>query len=168
MMKNKILDLIKSGEVELAFLLAESQNYNVINIYKYYNNIVLFQAKYTTVFTPLVDDDEYIKKRIQEVIKVTYLRLRNLNITKLPKGFNLFTNLTRIDLAENKLRSIHQMKGLTKLKDLNLNGNRLEKLPDFIFQMNNLKVLNLGNNQFNKHEKRRIRDNINNSVNLIL
>ena len=165
---NKILDLIKAGEIELAFVLAKSQSHDEIEIYKKFSAVILFQTKYTSVILPYITDKEYVKKRITEVIKVNYLRLRNFNIAKLPKGFNLFTNLTRIDLAENKLRSIHQMKGLTKLKDLNLNGNQLEKLPDFIFQMNNLKVLNLGNNQFNKHEKRRIRDNINESINLIL
>tara|TARA_R100000951_G_scaffold115358_2_gene123191 strand:- start:1880 stop:2380 length:501 start_codon:yes stop_codon:yes gene_type:complete len=166
-MNNKLLNLIKSGEIELAFVLAKSQNYNMFKIYKKYHDLIFFHAKYTTINTPLIDDD-YIKNQIIEIVKVTYLQLRNFNIDKLPKGFDLFTNLTRIDLAKNKLRSVHQLRDLNKLKDLNLNGNKLEKLPNFIFQMKNLKFLNLGNNKFNKFEKNRIRKNINKSINLIL
>ena len=64
------------------------------------------------------------------------------------EGFEKLTNLTKLSLSENKIRTIPEMRQLVELTELKLNKNALFKIPDTIALHRKLKVLDLGHNVF--------------------
>lgn len=77
----------------------------------------------------------------------------NINIQAIPDEINLFTELIKLDLRTNSIRSVpsETFRGLTKLVDLNLRNNEITDSPRDAFRHNsNLETLSLENNKFSQ------------------
>lgn len=86
---------------------------------------------------------------------LTKLNLSAMTLQELPSQFSkLFPLLTELNLNFNNLTSIKPLKGLTRLRQLNLLGNSIESLEDVIMSTENvrstLRLLDLRVNPFNK------------------
>lgn len=66
----------------------------------------------------------------------------------LPAALGQFSNLYRLDLADNELNALPaEVQALTTLQHLQLNGNQLTTLPNGLGQLTNLQSVNLSNNR---------------------
>ncbi|KAJ0015647.1 hypothetical protein NQD34_013937 [Periophthalmus magnuspinnatus] len=84
-----------------------------------------------------------------------YLDLSNCHLISFPDGvFKVLSsvtgNITSISLADNEMKAISSKfcTIFTQLRELDLHGNILTKLPDAVVQMENLSSLNLSKNNF--------------------
>ena len=77
--------------------------------------------------------------------KVTYLSFSGKKLTKVPKGLEKLTKLTRLNLGGNKLISIEGLEKLTQLTRLDLEGNQLTDVKG-LEKLMQLKVLDLRSN----------------------
>ncbi len=69
-------------------------------------------------------------------------------MTEIPEAIAQLTNLTTLNLAQNRLTEIPEaIAQLTNLTTLNLNYNKLNTLPEAIAQLTNLTTLNLAQNR---------------------
>lgn len=84
-----------------------------------------------------------------------YLDLSNCHLISFPDGvFKVLSSVTEnirvISLADNEMKAISSKfcSIFTQLRELNLHGNVLTKLPDTVVEMEHLSNINLSNNNF--------------------
>lgn len=84
-----------------------------------------------------------------------YLDLSNCHLISFPDGvFKVLSSVTEnikvISLADNEMKAISSKfcSIFTQLRELNLNGNVLTKLPDAVVKMEHLNIINLSKNNF--------------------
>jgi len=95
-----------------------------------------------------------VKSNPNEIVE---LNLSNLELKELPKELSLCENLVKLDLSNNLLNEKSDfgiLKGLKKLKVIDLNFNKFERFPESIFEVtqieeisfhaNNIKVIPTG------------------------
>lgn len=93
-----------------------------------------------------VSEDER-KNNLQTFVEGTVFKLRNVALTKFPPELFELTDLTEIDLAGNKIKTIPaKIKVFENLKILRLSGNNLKKINKGILQLKNLEELYLNGN----------------------
>lgn len=112
----------------------------------------IFQTVKNVKFIELAENSLNIIKantfRNLKKLKVINLMGNNIETMDLDALYDLI-NLEKLILAENKLKTLPLFDRLTKLRELNVGGNKLENLAEYTFQgLNNLRVLNLKNNLF--------------------
>ncbi|KAJ0060705.1 hypothetical protein NL108_017322, partial [Boleophthalmus pectinirostris] len=83
--------------------------------------------------------------------------LSNCHLSSFPDGVfmvlsNVIGNIRTISLADNEMKAISSKfcTIFTQLRELDLRGNVLTKLPDAVVQMENLSSLNLSKNNFSE------------------
>lgn len=88
-----------------------------------------------------------LEEALAEPEKVVYLDLamHHPKLTSIPKEVGQFPNLVCLDVSFNRIASIPvEIKKCTKLKHLNLMGNRyLAKLPKILKEIPSLEVVNV-------------------------
>lgn len=173
-MKDKINQLIKSKEFELARQLAKGQGYNdlkqIIDFiaqnnepYSYHIQVIknfiianiqgIQDAKFKINWydSDLIDspNPEPLPNEIGILADLKWLAIANNELSDLPVDFNKLTKLEYLDLWGNRFTNLPQsMFGLTSLKELNLMFNFFSgKFPSTIGNFINLEVLNLESNQ---------------------
>ena len=78
--------------------------------------------------------------------KVTRLKLKNNQLTEVPKSLEKLTGLTNLDLGHNQLSDVKGLEKLTNLEFLELNKNQLSDLKG-LDKLTKLKLLKLDDNQ---------------------
>lgn len=68
------------------------------------------------------------------------------SLTILPEVIRLFTSLESLNVSNNLLSSLPQSLAKLPISQLDLHNNRFESLPDVLFSMENLRVLDLSKN----------------------
>lgn len=88
-----------------------------------------------------------LEEALKEPEKVIYLDLamHHPKLTTIPKEVGLFPNLVCLDVSFNRIATIPtEIKKCTKLKHLNLMGNRyLAKLPKILAEVTSLEEVNV-------------------------
>jgi hypothetical protein len=75
------------------------------------------------------------------------LDLSKLELSSLPKGFQLLRNLTHLDLSTNKFSSLpEEILEMHRLKSLELSKNQIESLPAALFLLPGLETLDASEN----------------------
>lgn len=87
---------------------------------------------------------------IQACITLRELRLSNMAIKRVPASLRHSTSLYRLDLSCNRIEDLNEagLDQIPKLATLNLQNNRMEKLPWYFPRLEVLKHLNISNNKF--------------------
>jgi len=102
-----------------------------------------------------VDSDDLTT--IQQLVHLKNLEIIDADIEVLPKGFfTFFTNIEQLTLKDNKLSSLPELTTCQKLKRVNIDNNRFEKLPESIMTQREINHLSMENNQFLEEEKNKI------------
>ncbi|KIC72418.1 hypothetical protein DB42_DD00030 [Neochlamydia sp. EPS4] len=88
------------------------------------------------------------EEALKDLEKIKALKICGKDLEAIPEGLSLLKNLTILDLCSNKLKTFpegKEIKKLTKLRSLILNGNPIESLPDYVInqEMNNLRSISL-------------------------
>ena len=80
-----------------------------------------------------------------EAVIVLDLSLQDPKLTSITEQISIFSNVKFLDVSYNRIGSIHSsFKNLQNIQCLDLSGNLyLQKLPDFLKEMPNLKVIKL-------------------------
>lgn len=87
------------------------------------------------------------KKEIDETLnKVTQLSLKNRGLSKCPEAISLLTELVKLDLSENQLKTMPDISKLVNLQILNIQRNNLTEAPN-LEQHVQLAKLHLDHNQ---------------------
>ena len=82
-------------------------------------------------------------------------------LDSIPASFALFTNLEILYLTDQPIKTIiPEMASLKKLKELSFGGCKLTSIPDFIFELKNLKELILFDNPFTDEYKNALKDRV--------
>ncbi|NHM01353.1 hypothetical protein [Flavobacterium difficile] len=95
-----------------------------------------------------------ITEASKEPEKVNYLILNeyanpNVVLTSFPKEIETYKNLEILYVINQKIKEIPEFIGnFSKLYEINFSGNQLEKLPNTLFELKNLKKITLRNNNF--------------------
>ena len=77
----------------------------------------------------------------------TYINLNSEGLKELPKGYEVFTQLTDLDLSANKFDHIPEVVlGYTQLETLDLTENQVSVLPEGLGRLTQLKTLALAEN----------------------
>lgn len=72
-------------------------------------------------------------------------------VDSIPRSIGSFTNLEILYLTDQPIKTIvPELANLKKLKELSFGGCKLTAVPDFIFELKNLKELILFDNAFTK------------------
>jgi len=127
--KRQIKDLLKNIEfVDMAFMLAESQNIDIKEIvHEVYP--IEFLRKYTGQLTGYV-----LEKNVKQCLEIKFLYLYNNQLTSIPKELGNLSSLIALHLYNNQLTSVPKELGnLTSLEYLHLYNNPnldLNKLPE--------------------------------------
>ena len=79
------------------------------------------------------------------IVNLNEIKATNKRILSLD-GIEIYSNLTKIDLSVNGIKTIVQLNALIKLKILNLLKNRINNI-DTIARLINLEDINISNNQ---------------------
>lgn len=89
---------------------------------------------------------------IQSCINLRAIRFINNHCLQFPHNLNKASTLISLDLSNNLLVSLDNvdMSELGRLRSFNLQGNRLDSLPDEIGKLKSLCLLNLSSNNINK------------------
>ncbi|SVB82619.1 uncharacterized protein METZ01_LOCUS235473, partial [marine metagenome] len=116
-------------------------------------------AEQETSNKPLITDP-IVEKAIREELKkptgelteadlekVTRLALIRKQLTEVPKGLEKLNQLTYLNLYDNQLTDVKGLEKLTKLKWLDLAGNKLTELPKGLEKLTQLTRLSLHDNQ---------------------
>nr|WP_166156230.1 leucine-rich repeat domain-containing protein [Neochlamydia sp. AcF84]NGY95210.1 hypothetical protein [Neochlamydia sp. AcF84] len=75
------------------------------------------------------------EEALKDLEKIKALKISGKNLETIPKGLSLLKNLTILDLSSNKLKTFpegEEIRKLTKLRNLILNGNPIESLPEYV------------------------------------
>ncbi|BDS11010.1 leucine-rich repeat domain-containing protein [Aureispira anguillae] len=89
------------------------------------------------------------KELLKTFISGTSFKLNNCALTKIPTELYDFTELTEIDLSDNKIKIIPaKIKAFEQLESLNISNNSISKLNKALTLLPNLKRLNISNNKF--------------------
>ena len=108
------------------------------NLYQYGDSLYI---KDPSQLKLLEADLQFYSKAIKTLV---------LRTNELPKNFDLFYNLTVLNLQYNQLNALPDNFGyLNNLTELDLANNQLNALPDNFGYLNNLTKLDLTNNQLN-------------------
>lgn len=88
---------------------------------------------------------------LTEFSQIVCLDISNCNLSTIPKGMELLPNLKKLNLAQNKIKTIDPdfEKLAPQLSHLILCQNELTELPDVLRMSVNLKKLDIRNNPFN-------------------
>jgi Leucine-rich repeat (LRR) protein len=79
-------------------------------------------------------------------------------LDSIPTYIDTFKNLEKLFLTDQNISALpNSLKNLSKLRELSFGGCQLTTLPDFIFEMKNLKELILFYNKFPKKYKTEIK-----------
>lgn len=81
--------------------------------------------------------------------KLREIDFRNNNIQEIDSSLCLVPNLEMLTLTQNKIRSINNLQGLTKLIYLNISANSLTDCDDLHTKLGNIKTLILSQNNIN-------------------
>lgn len=82
-------------------------------------------------------------------------------LDSIPASIGLFINLEILYLTDQPIKTITpEMANLKKLKELSFGGCKLTTIPDFIFEMKNLKELILFDNPFTDEYKNTLKDRV--------
>ncbi|WUR02844.1 leucine-rich repeat-containing protein [Vairimorpha necatrix] len=148
---------------------------------KYLRNLVKIDLS-NNLLTSLPDE-------ICELTYLNWLNLSNNKLLKLPSNFNNLIHLEELGLGMNKLVELPCMDKLYKLRilpifknnlkdieislrycksleKLDFSDNEIDKLPDFLLDLPNLRYLNLKSNKINKIEIEKI-EFIKSQINMI-
>ncbi|MBT4594781.1 leucine-rich repeat domain-containing protein [bacterium] len=87
--------------------------------------------------TPTHEEQRYFKWAKE----IKALSCPNLGVTELPKEVELLTNLTLLDLRDNRIKELPgEIGNLSDLESLYVRGNPLERLPEEICKLKKVKV----------------------------
>ncbi|KAJ3412756.1 cysteinyl-tRNA synthetase [Chytridiales sp. JEL 0842] len=89
----------------------------------------------------------------KQFTSLRYLAMTWSNLTSVPSGVSLITNLIELDLTANKITSLADtgLENLTNLQILNLSHNLIETISeDAVKSFPHLKILNLSNNKLRR------------------
>lgn len=89
---------------------------------------------------------KYLPDEITKLNKLTRLRVVDLDLRELPKGFPKLENLEELDLSFNKLQisnEINKLRALPKLRQLNVTGNLVDtvELQNWMKENQNLEII---------------------------
>ena len=89
-------------------------------------------------------------------VTIVDLSFQTPKLTKVPEELSALTNLKCLNLSFNRIATFFEsFKNLTGLVCLDLSGNHyLQKLPDFLNEMPNLKVIRLEDLKWSEAKKR--------------
>lgn len=146
--------------------IADRYNNGVESVRKYLRSMGFLQYLTTEDFLNLIDNEQeinYIDKLREQIPqiekfedlgidikkgKVISLKLRGLNLKKVPEFVQKFRSLKRIDLSYNSLELLPGwIVDLKELKDLQINDNFLKELPINIGKMESLEKIQARNNK---------------------
>jgi len=146
--------------------IADRYNNGVESVRKYLRSMGFLQYLTTENFLNLIDNEQEINSidKLREQIpqiekfedlgidikkgKVISLKLRGLNLKKVPEFVQKFRSLKRIDLSYNSLELLPGwIVDLKELKDLQINDNFLKELPINIGKMESLEKIQARNNK---------------------
>ena len=146
--------------------IADRYNNGVKSVRKYLRSMGFLQYLTTECFLNLIDNEQEINSidKLREQIpqiekfedlgidikkgKVISLKLRGLNLKKVPEFVQKFRSLKRIDLSYNSLELLPGwIVDLKELKDLQINDNFLKELPINIGKMESLEKIQARNNK---------------------
>lgn len=82
-------------------------------------------------------------QQLSELPNLRTLSIRYHNISELPTNFPDWTKLTDLDLTGNRITNISDLSNLTSLRHLSVVDNLLQTLPDEIFELPNLRTLDV-------------------------
>jgi len=142
-----VICFLKEGETVLGELVPNNDtdkvgtptHWDEVVYYVELNNIdEAFQLKELLSATQRTMTD--IKQRPHDVF------LHNKNLTCLPDGVCDLEGLRNLGVTNNNIETLPEEMGLKDLTSLNLQRNKIKKLPDSIGDINNLEDLNLSNN----------------------
>ena len=90
-----------------------------------------------------------------ESVVIFDLSLQDPKLTTISEQISKFPNIRCLDVSYNRVGSIHpSIKNLEHLQCLDLSGNHyLQKLPDFLNEMPNLKVIKLEDLNWSENKK---------------
>lgn len=146
--------------------IADRYNNGVESVRKYLRSMGFLQYLTTEDFLNLIDNEQEINSidKLREQIpqieksedlgidikkgKVISLKLRGLNLKKVPEFVQKFCSLESIDLSYNSLELLPEwIVDLKELKDLQINDNFLKELPINIGKMESLEKIQARNNR---------------------
>lgn len=88
-----------------------------------------------------------LKQHYDTASKTGVLQISDHKLKEIPTDvFNLYDRLRNLDLSKNKLTCLSDVSKLKLLKQLNLDSNKLEWLPDALGNLKKLEMLNVSNN----------------------
>lgn len=132
------LFIIKEGKHNI------EQNKMVSLFLKDYVNFIRIELR----INPQISDDSIIKRKINQI------ELKNLELEHLIDEIQNFQSLSNIDLSINPnliyKGNISILSNIRSIKYLNLDCNRITKIPLFITELDELKTLILSRNQIEK------------------
>lgn len=89
------------------------------------------------------------KELLKTFISGTTFKLNNCALTKIPTELYDFTELTEIDLSNNKIKTISaKIRAFKQLEYLNISNNSINKLNKALEELPHLKKLDISNNKF--------------------
>lgn len=88
---------------------------------------------------------------LERIPRLTYLKVQNNRIEKLPTYFAQLRALTSLNISNNKFKDLPAaISELIELKDLDISFNNISSLPEEIGQLHNLQRLVIVGNQISK------------------
>jgi hypothetical protein len=103
----------------------------------------ILMAEPGSIVPELANFPPALRAKLAIPASVTSAVLKNRKLTELPRPLLACSNLTRLDLEDNKLVSLVGIATFTKLATLNLDSNPLAALPTEMQQLTQLRSLSL-------------------------
>src|SRR5574344_1020286 len=109
-------------------------DYTQLAIDKVYNNIP--DSVRNRVYTSVED-------AAKKPHYVFHINLNSSNLSRLPSGFEQFSELTTLELANNKFDAVpKEITAIKQIKMLDMSNNKVQRVAEEIYNMTNLKSLN--------------------------
>nr|XP_043630806.1 plant intracellular Ras-group-related LRR protein 5-like [Erigeron canadensis] len=144
--------LVKSSptnETNFATGVEENEKLSLMKVAALIETIAKQGGKVLDLQSKLMENIEWLPVSIGKLSNITELNLSDNKLKSLPSSITDLTALTKLDIHSNQLTNLPESFGqLVNLQDLDLHANQLQSLPESFGNLSNLINLDLSSNHF--------------------